>query len=479
MYAICKLTQRILLGICFLVTISWSYGQDMPKALLLTGLGTEPKVMDGYPPWIHEFHTDMMSDILQGVVQIDVTSDLSDLNAEKLESYDMVISYSMFLTPSETQLDALYDFISNGKSLFTAHCGILSFLNWDKYQEVMGGIFVGGPSSEPENFRVRTGNMEFWGYGFPFRRPSEHPVSKTVDDFTIGDELYYFQPDNPDFHVIARAENHPVMWWHPVGKGKVMGLTLGHSKQAKRNEGYQQLLVNGVRWLLDFPLIETQRIKPLSTRNDSYPNFMDLREMVHSHDGKGMSLNAKGDRLTSLTLQPGGTIDLRLNGGNGSGDIWVEATNAKGKSTKRKYEITVIQDGQGNIASYHGNVAKASSTEPQNRLFHPDHIIDGDHSTQWASTFEDPSWVEVDLKKSYPIGTIDILWGETYATSYQVDISINGKDWKTIKTVDKGDGGWDEIKSDGGMGRYVRVTGFQRSRNHFGYSMMELEVYAH
>src|SRR5690606_34587872 len=145
--------------------------------------------------------------------------------AANLRQYDLVISNSIFLTPSPEELEALYAFISEGKSLLTLHCGILSFLNWDRYEEVLGGLFIGGPAIEPERFEVSTSNMEFWGYSFPFRKRQQHPVSLAVDDFTIEDELYYFQPNKTDFHVIARANNHPVMWWHPVKKGKVMSLT--------------------------------------------------------------------------------------------------------------------------------------------------------------------------------------------------------------------------------------------------------------
>lgn len=91
-----------------------SLAQQLSKALILTGNGNVPEVKEGYPPWIHELHNQMIADILQDIVETEITSDLSQLNRETLSEYDLLISYSMFLTPSPEQLDALYQFLSEG-----------------------------------------------------------------------------------------------------------------------------------------------------------------------------------------------------------------------------------------------------------------------------------------------------------------------------------------------------------------------------
>src|SRR5690606_22477395 len=130
-----------------------------------------------------EFQNDLVVEILDGIVELEISSDLSILQSDNLEKYDLIISNSIFLEPNSSQLDALYDFVANGKSFLSLHCGILSFLNWDKYEDFFGGIFIGGPSEEPEHFKVITTNDEFWGYGYSFRNTIEHPVSTVVEDF--------------------------------------------------------------------------------------------------------------------------------------------------------------------------------------------------------------------------------------------------------------------------------------------------------
>src|SRR5690606_9236563 len=155
-----------------------------------------------------------------------------------------------------------------------------SLLNWDKYEDFIGGIFIGGPSTVPGEFKVVTSNVEFWGYQYSFRKNVEHPISVAADDFVTKDELYYFQPSIRDFQVIARAENLPVMWWHPVGKGKVMSLTLGHDEVAKSNPGYQTLLKYGIQWLSGMPLIHGKDPKVVSTRQQECDNFMNLYATV-------------------------------------------------------------------------------------------------------------------------------------------------------------------------------------------------------
>ena len=270
------ITLHFFLTLVFLCLVISSQGQSLPKVLLLTGNGNLPQLKENYPPWVHEFDNDQVTEILSGIVQIDITSDLSTLNSQNLTNYDMIISNSLFLTPGEEQLESLYNFVAEGKSVLTLHCGILSFLNWKKYEEFMGGIFIGGPSSDPETFKVYTTNDEFWGYPYSFRKLAEHPVSAVVDDFDTKDELYYFQPNKSDFHVIARAENHPIMWWHPVGKGKVMSLTLGHDEEAKNNQGYQELLKSGVRWLMNYSLVRTPKLINISNRKSDYLNFLDV-----------------------------------------------------------------------------------------------------------------------------------------------------------------------------------------------------------
>lgn len=251
-----NLIKNVMLALMLasLAAVLNAQAEALPKALILTGNGNSLDHDQDYPPWMHEFQNEKVVAILEGLVEVDISEDLSVLNNANLKKYDLIISNSLFLMPSRPQLAALKKFITSGKSLLTLHSGLLSFLNADYYEDMMGGIFIGGPSTEPESFKVVTENNEFWGHEYSFRKTQRHPVSIAVEDFTARDELYYFQPNTPDLKVIARAENHPVMWEHTWKKGRVMNLILGHDLLAKNNAGYQALLKNGVLWLTGYPL---------------------------------------------------------------------------------------------------------------------------------------------------------------------------------------------------------------------------------
>lgn len=139
-------------------------GAKLPRILILTGSGNTGAYKDLYPPWVHEYQNEKVAEILQGIAEVEISDDLQVLNSKHLKKYDLIISNSLFLSPNKKQLAALKEFITNGKALLTLHSGLLSFLNADFYEDMMGGIFIGGPSTEPETFKVVTENMEFWGY---------------------------------------------------------------------------------------------------------------------------------------------------------------------------------------------------------------------------------------------------------------------------------------------------------------------------
>lgn len=468
----------LLIFLVFL-SIGVSMAQQLPKALILTGNGNVPVPKENYPPWVHEFHNAKVIEILRDIATIDTTSDLTMLNGRSLSQYDLIISNSIFLTPTTHQLEALHKFVDDGKALLTLHSGILSFMNYPKYETLMGGIFIGGPSTEPETFPVVTENSEFWGYPFAFRNPPRHPVSRVVADFTIKDELYYFQPNKADFHVIARAENHPVMWWHPVGRGRVMSLTLGHSSEAKSNKGYQQLLRSGVQWLLGYPLICDIKLRPLSTRRKNYTKYIDLKELIDEGLVKSFRISNRthATGLVDAMAQPDGNIDVSLKGGAGADSISIYVLGKNGRSTEKTISINVVEDGSGNIASYYGNTATCSSSDGRESVSDPNHVIDGDKTTVWSSAFVDKASLEIDLQKNYRMGRVVIRWEDAFATMYTIEVSEKRNDWRTVVDVAHGDGGVDELRFQPVNARYVRLVGKMRAMPRYGYSLYELEIY--
>lgn len=468
----------ILPALFMLIFVAPGKSQHLPKTLIITGNGNVPNYKTEYPPWIHEFQNEKVVEILRGITDVDVASDLSILDPARLKQYDLVIGNSIFLTPDEKQLDALFQFVASGKSYMTLHCGLISLLNWDKYEEFIGGIFIGGPSSVPASFKVTTDNIELWGYKYPFRNESVHPVAIVTHDFVTTDELYHFQPSTRDFHVIARAENLPVMWWHPVGKGKVMSLTLGHDEDAKNNPGYQELLKNGVQWLLGAPLIYGEPHRVVSTRNMVYHNFMKLKTSI---DGTGSIrfrvVENKDPDVATVSVSEGGNIKLALTGKPGPVEFTVSAQNNEGLSSRQVFHLTVVPDGSGNVAGYYGNTATASSYENGSPTFSATNILDNDTTTRWSSAPQESASMVIDLLKTYSIKKIVLLWEASYASAYSIQTSTDGNKWTVVKTEQHGDGATDTIDIAATRARFVKVVGTVRADKKWGYSLYEVQVF--
>src|SRR6266545_1368949 len=81
--------------------------------------------------------------------------------------------------------------------------------------------------------------------------------------------------------------------------------------------------------------------------------------------------------------------------------------------------------------------------------------VDGNTGTRWSSAFSDPQWLQVDLGSSATISEVVLNWESAYATAYQLQVSDNASDWRTVFATTTGAGGTQTIPVSG-TGRYVR-----------------------
>ncbi|MFF8446837.1 discoidin domain-containing protein [Streptomyces leeuwenhoekii] len=121
-----------------------------------------------------------------------------------------------------------------------------------------------------------------------------------------------------------------------------------------------------------------------------------------------------------------------------------------------------------------GRPATASSAE--GTAFAASAAVDGNLTgTRWASQWSDNQWLQVDLGRTTAISRIVLTWEAAYGKAYDIQLSDNGSDWRTVKSVTAGDGGTDDITVSG-TGRYVRLQGITRATG-YGYSLWEFQVY--
>jgi acyl-homoserine lactone acylase PvdQ len=122
-----------------------------------------------------------------------------------------------------------------------------------------------------------------------------------------------------------------------------------------------------------------------------------------------------------------------------------------------------------------GRPVSASSTQlglPASRA------VDGDPTTRWSSWWSDNQSITVDLGSARTVARVILRWEAAFGRAYRIEVSTDGQSWRPIWATDDGDGGVDNDSFAATTARYVRMQGVRRGTG-FGYSLWELEVYAH
>ncbi len=155
----------------------------------------------------------------------------------------------LFLTNNQPIKDvavrqAIMDFVNSGKGLVLGHAAL--WYNWKDWPEYNQQLVSGGSRGHDAygTFNVNITN-------------TEHPVTQNVaQQFTLKDELYYFEPDpaGPGVEVLATASTagsdkaFPSVFTVKHGQARIVGLALGHDAESHNLPAYQTLLRNAVRW---------------------------------------------------------------------------------------------------------------------------------------------------------------------------------------------------------------------------------------
>ncbi len=106
----------------------------------------------------------------------------------------------------------------------------------------------------------------------------------------------------------------------------------------------------------------------------------------------------------------------------------------------------------------------------------PANLLDGDLSTRWRSRSGELQEIELDLQHNYEYGGLIIDWDEEdFARRYDVNISLNRRDWQTVYSVMHGRGGRRYVPLSETESRYIKLTLRQSSRGK-GYAIRDLAL---
>ncbi|WP_093800817.1 beta-N-acetylglucosaminidase domain-containing protein [Streptomyces sp. Wb2n-11] len=154
-----------------------------------------------------------------------------------------------------------------------------------------------------------------------------------------------------------------------------------------------------------------------------------------------------------------------------------------------EYRIPVAFDGQDSVLTVRafprtagpdlvrGAGVGVSSSGDETADFLAPNAADGDPATRWTSPVGPSAWWQAELAEPVRLGQVVLHWQEAYAKKYRVQVSEDGRTWRTAATVRDGRGGREAVRMDAKGARFVRVQCDERALP-YGYSLFAVEAYA-
>ena len=166
------------------------------------------------------------------------------------------------------------------------------------------------------------------------------------------------------------------------------------------------------------------------------------------------------------------TFDMTMPVGKGNYTIQAVLTGADDSLPVNCYrDIEVIDAAIFGIAYLKPD--SASSTYPG---YPASNLNDGNFGTRWSSQFSDPQWIYIDLGNFYRIDSVKLYWETAYGRDFEIQTSVDGTNWITIKKVTGNNQMTNVLTGLNGIGKYIRLYGTARGTM-WGYSLYEFLVF--
>jgi type 1 glutamine amidotransferase len=189
-----------------------------------------------------------------GAFETVVTEDVGAFTKENLKNYSAVMFNTTGELPmTDEEKQAFVEFVSSGHGFIGVHSATDTFYMWKTYGDIIGGWFNNHPWHEMVTIEVVD--------------PSSPIVGFLGKSFQINDEIYQvgdFKAETS--HVLLKLDpssvkldkqgvqrryyGWPVAWTRMFGKGRVYYNGLGHDDWVWKDERYQKMLLNGIKWAM-------------------------------------------------------------------------------------------------------------------------------------------------------------------------------------------------------------------------------------
>jgi hypothetical protein len=189
-----------------------------------------------------------------GAFEVTDTEDVGDFTRENLKRYDAVMFNTTGELPmTDEEKDALVQFLRSGHGFVGVHSATDTFYQWETYNDIIGGYFNGHPWHQLVTVEVVDPNSKLVGFlGKSFQITDEiYQISDFKAD--TSQVLLKLDPESVDLKksgVERRYYGWPVAWTRMFGKGRVYYNSLGHEVAVWNDPRYQEMLLNGIKWVL-------------------------------------------------------------------------------------------------------------------------------------------------------------------------------------------------------------------------------------
>ena len=189
-----------------------------------------------------------------GAFETTVTEDVGAFTASNLRNYDAVMFNTTGELPmTEEEKQALVSFLKSGHGFVGVHSATDTFYMWNTYGDIIGGWFNNHPWHQMVTIDVEDSASPIVGFlGKSFQISDE---IYQIGDFKAKTShvLLRLDPSSVKLEkegVVRRYYGWPVAWTRMFGKGRVFYDSLGHENAVWNDPRYQQMLLNGIKWVM-------------------------------------------------------------------------------------------------------------------------------------------------------------------------------------------------------------------------------------
>jgi len=194
----------------------------------------------------HQVQPEITEDLEAGLARLDAF-DLLVVNTlrwrmqgDKYDTYRDRYAYS----PSERARAAVREHLGRGRGLLAVHTAVICFDDWPEWGDLLGAQWKWGRSGHPPLGRVRVKV-----------RAQPHPLTESIGDFEIEDEVYGFLDQRPGLEPLLTSQHggveHPLLWVRESLGARVAVDLLGHGLESLSVAEHRTVLDRALGWVLE------------------------------------------------------------------------------------------------------------------------------------------------------------------------------------------------------------------------------------